>query len=720
MNRYIFTICFAVILFFSLIRLNAQWKQLEVGPPGQVWSLGKMGNYIFAGAFAGIYRTTDQGKSWTNVSPYFARCYAVKGTEIFAGTYQDGVICSRDSGKTWQITDTSLHGEINAIAIKGNYMFAGGGAVMLRSTDDGSSWTLIQNGLTYGQTTVTGMVVTEGKILASTFAGVVISTDNGDDWSTLVGTNSADAVTNCIAVIDSTVLVGWPGGVIRSTDDGRSWDEPGGWISTSTTFSIIGNSSRIYAGTIDGVHVSTDDGITWAPVNNGLPVEQGWHLTQNDTNLFVADGNYGVYISSDSGSSWTQQSEGIRGWTGEYLTGSGAHIFATMSSPTGGSQLLYHSTDNGNTWMQDTSWHGGWIQSITVTIPFIYATTNSGIFASSDNGKSWGSINGGIMDTVYPMNVIKSGSNLIVSTQKKGELFLSSDNGGTWQNVGKNLPIIGPLAGSGDNVFAGNEGDWTNSNDGIYESTNNGLNWTLINDTLTNISSLETSGSTIIAAGYTPPIPVGSPPPPPGGIFRSTDNGRTWKTYVDSLPDKAQVYSLAIYNNYVFAGLEYLNYPSMFYTSNLNKNSWTNEGKGLAKGSINSIYVNDSTIFVGTEMTGLWSIPMPEVTAIRKTINSTFPSSYKLEQNYPNPFNPTTNISYSLPRDGFVTLKVYDILGREVRTLINERQSAGNHSVTFDASDLASGVYFYRLIARPMGTHSVGNFVDAKKLVLLK
>ena len=150
----------------------------------------------------------------------------------------------------------------------------------------------------------------------------------------------------------------------------------------------------------------------------------------------------------------------------------------------------------------------------------------------------------------------------------------------------------------------------------------------------------------------------------------------------------------------------------MFYTSNLNKNSWTNEGKGLAKGSINSIYVNDSTIFVGTEMTGLWSIPVPEVTAIRKTINSTFPSSYKLEQNYPNPFNPTTIIRYSLPKDGLVTLKVYDILGREVKTLVDEYKPAGSHDIIFNASNLASGVYIYQLRS--------GNFTASKKLLLMK
>lgn len=88
------------------------------------------------------------------------------------------------------------------------------------------------------------------------------------------------------------------------------------------------------------------------------------------------------------------------------------------------------------------------------------------------------------------------------------------------------------------------------------------------------------------------------------------------------------------------------------------------------------------------------------------------PAEYQLEQNYPNPYNPSTKINYQIPELSFVTLKVYDVLGDEITTLINEEKSVGNYEVEFDGSALTSGVYFYQLRA--------GGFVQTKKMVLLK
>jgi hypothetical protein len=93
-------------------------------------------------------------------------------------------------------------------------------------------------------------------------------------------------------------------------------------------------------------------------------------------------------------------------------------------------------------------------------------------------------------------------------------------------------------------------------------------------------------------------------------------------------------------------------------------------------------------------------------------VEITQPIEYSLSQNYPNPFNPSTTIAYSILKDGLVTLKVYDVLGEEVATLINEVQSAGTRNITFTASELSSGVYYYQLVS--------GEFISTKKLILMK
>ncbi len=88
------------------------------------------------------------------------------------------------------------------------------------------------------------------------------------------------------------------------------------------------------------------------------------------------------------------------------------------------------------------------------------------------------------------------------------------------------------------------------------------------------------------------------------------------------------------------------------------------------------------------------------------------PDKFDLLQNYPNPFNPSTKIRYSLPEVSSATIKVYDMLGNEVATLANEEQPAGNYEVDFNASELSSGIYFYKLQA--------GNFIEMKKMILIR
>ena len=141
---------------------------------------------------------------------------AVIDSTEFAGTFA-GTYRSTDDGITWTDPDTSLTSNIEHIVVKDSVIYAGGGG-LFRSTDDGRSWTTIVNGIESGP--INGIVSVGTDLFVASGAGVMESTDGGNNRSTATGTGSVNDYTNCIAAYDSTILVGWVGGIIRSTDGG--------------------------------------------------------------------------------------------------------------------------------------------------------------------------------------------------------------------------------------------------------------------------------------------------------------------------------------------------------------------------------------------------------------------------------------------------------------------------------------------------------------------
>jgi photosystem II stability/assembly factor-like uncharacterized protein len=154
------------------------------------------------------------------------------------------------------------------------------------------------------------------------------------------------------------------------------------------------------------------------------------------------------------------------------------------------------------------------------------------------------------------------------------------------------------------------------------------------------------------------------------------------------------------------------------YTTNSGAN-WTLQKKNFESRVRKIFFLNESTGWVALYD---WGMPSPPNKRIMKTttsgithiknVNNVTPSSYSLGQNYPNPFNPVTNVKFSIINSGNVKLIMYDVMGREVQTLVNEKLQPGTYETSFDGSKLNSGVYFYKL--------SVGDFLETKRMLLIK
>jgi hypothetical protein len=190
------------------------------------------------------------------------------------------------------------------------------------------------------------------------------------------------------------------------------------------------------------------------------------------------------------------------------------------------------------------------------------------------------------------------------------------------------------------------------------------------------------------------------------GLFASTDVGENWITVIPSekfVTTGSANYPGTGFGIYVFG-------DRGFVTTNFS--TWSEISlNGTNGGPVSDFATTQNYIFVTTPSGGVFRRALSGITDASEAVANT-PQGFDLSQNYPNPFNPSTKISYQLPAASYVTLKVYDVLGREVATLVDGVEEAGYKTATFGASNIAGGIYFYRLQA--------GTFTQTKKLILLR
>lgn len=373
----------------------------------------------------------------------------------------------------------------------------------------------------------------------------------------------------------------------------------------------------------------------------------------------------------------------------------------------------------------------------------VIAGTNGGLVSSTNNGQSWTNTGAGLpYSNVRALLNVESYPFNLLAGMVSGRISMSTNFGENFTAFpaeSEQLPFLADIncileRGNSSNFLAGTErgvyllpqyyplSTWIPINTGlpsaetkvraiveidgeIFAGTNSGVfqlsgyDWVERNSGLTNLNVT----ALISVGGY---LFAGTSQGSVGGVYISSDNGGNWTL---SKPE-TWVTSFLVVGSNIFEG-------SMGNGITRSTNfgiSWVPINDGLGSGAYNvmSLGADDQYLFAGTNGSNIWRRPLSQVvTDVNEELNIQ-PEQYSLEQNYPNPFNPTTSIRYQVSSIAQVTLKVYDILGNEVARLVNEDKPVGSYEVDFDASQLSSGIYLYKLTA--------GNFIETRKMILIK
>jgi len=201
-------------------------------------------------------------------------------------------------------------------------------------------------------------------------------------------------------------------------------------------------------------------------------------------------------------------------------------------------------------------------------------------------------------------------------------------------------------------------------------------------------------------------------------IYKSTNSGDNWTDIGQSLPDvpTSSVIVDPLSPNHVYIGNDI-----GVYVSTNNGTNWSEFQNGMIDAAIImdlSISPDNRKLRAATHGKGVFEKDLLNPT-VGVSSNTNIVKDYILDQNYPNPFNNVTNIRYQIPRKSFVSVRVYDISGKEVGSILNESKSSGSYLIRFDASELSSGIYFYKLQAVPDDKQG-SSYVEIRKMILVK
>ncbi|MFA5832693.1 MAG: T9SS type A sorting domain-containing protein [Bacteroidota bacterium] len=495
------------------------------------------------------------------------------------------------------------------------------------------------------------------------------------------------------------------------------WDSLGAGLAQNVTINVLAGRSILLAGTSSaGIYGSTDNGNNWSALNTGLPANSDVKSITNFSSSTVASvWSNGVYRSTDNGQNWNSLNTGLTLLNCNSLYALGDFIFAgTEGSGIFRLDVTSESTITNGWSVKSTGLPASAkIRFISTKGTNLYAALNGkGVYKSTDYGENWAAINTGFAaaDSFAQTIWAKSGTTQIyvgmfqVGSGGTGKMYRSDDDGSSWialTGIGTNTNADPRCWEVVDTVVCvGSDAKYAG---GVRSTNNKGTTWIDIN---TNNLNKYDVNSLFKFGNY---------------LFAGTKNNGVWRRTVSTiLPVELVSFDVRTVGNtnilYWKTATEINNYG--FEIERHINNSWTNIGFTSGAGTSHSpkeYSYTDRTISTGKYSYRLKQIDRDgkyEYSQSVEVFVGQTPDIFTLKQNYPNPFNPTTTIEFQIPQNGFVTLKVYDVLGREAATLVHEQMNIGSYKTSFNGTGLASGVYFYRL--------QIGKFVEMKIMTLLK
>jgi photosystem II stability/assembly factor-like uncharacterized protein len=671
--------------FLSPWSLHAQWEQTG-GPKGGYCSIyGVFGSTVVASAGGNVVYSTDAGASWV-VDEVLKNPTTIisLGNTLFAATNGNGILRSYDKGRSWIPANEGLVTKrINTLFASGPYLFAGADSGAFRSSNNGDNWECVSKGLPEkNRTRVLALGAKDGFLFAGmTMDGVYRSSDNGDHWSP--ANLGQPQYIGCRGfAVQGSNLYATLGELYMSNDNGETWirvKHPGGaslaLVKGPYLFIASSNSYQ-------GLYRSGDGGLTWDTLTPGSRKFMASAMKADSNSLYIATSR-GLYRSTDSGTSWKELSAEFKSTTVQCLASQGSTLWA-------GSDVLFRSTDQGATWLP---MHDSPVYDIVTNRGGMFIRTPEGIVRSTDGGLKWTDANNGLG---YVTDLCMIDTTLFA--QRYSGVYRSTDYGAswTWANPASAGQSVGTVSAVGDVLLA------SYYPYALYGSTDLGNSWSLVFSNYVN--RIFGADSILFLVS--------------DRIYRSSNKGITWMPADSGFPGpSAYMVDFAATGKTFFASVS----SNGMYRSTDQGLSWTPVNNGLLPLDFGALVSDGTYLYAGRSGQGVWRRSLVELLdAVTEQTDTDIPSSYRLDQNFPNPFNSATNIRFTIADEAHVTMRVFDILGREAAMLVNEHRVPGTYYSSWDATRFPSGIYFCRLQTDFVRSGHAGTYVETKKLVLIK